>query len=88
MYYDIIESGKRIKEMRKKMGMTQEQLAEKLNVSVNTIGNIERGSNGTTLDLMGMMAVIFDSSVDYLAFGRNVMELSDMEMRVVKAMRE
>ena len=28
MYYDIVESGKRIKEMRKKAGMTQAELAE------------------------------------------------------------
>ena len=28
MYYDIVESGKRIKEMRKKAGLTQAQLAE------------------------------------------------------------
>ena len=34
---------KRIKEARKLAGLTQEQLAEKLNVSQNTIAKIECG---------------------------------------------
>ena len=34
MYYDIVESGKRIKEMRKKAGMTQAELAEKLGIYI------------------------------------------------------
>ena len=33
MYYDQKESGKRIAALRKEKGMTQEQLAEKLNIS-------------------------------------------------------
>ena len=33
MYYDIKESGKRIKELRRKAGMTQEELASKINMS-------------------------------------------------------
>ena len=32
MYYDQKESGKRIAALRKEKGMTQEQLAEKLNI--------------------------------------------------------
>lgn len=43
MYYDQKESGKRIAALRKKKGLTQEQLAEKLNISTSTLGKIERG---------------------------------------------
>lgn len=32
MYYDLVESGKRIKALRKEHGLTQEQLAEQLGV--------------------------------------------------------
>jgi DNA-binding XRE family transcriptional regulator len=46
MYYDIKESGKRIKELRKKAGMTQEGLANRLNISTVAISNMERGVNG------------------------------------------
>lgn len=43
MYYDIVESGKRIKEMKKKAGMTQEQLAEEIGISREVIARIETG---------------------------------------------
>lgn len=73
MYYDIIESGKRIKEMRKKAGLTQEQLAEKIGVSTNMISKIEQGVSGTTLDSIGVIAEALSSTVEYLAYGRSVM---------------
>ncbi len=37
--------GQRIKDLRKSLGMTQEQLAEKANISVTFIGLTERGIN-------------------------------------------
>ena len=69
MYYDIKESGKRIKELRKKAGMTQESLANRLNMSTVAISNMERGVNGVSLDMMGILADALNSSVDYIAFG-------------------
>ena len=44
MYYDLVESGKRIKALRKEHGLTQEQLAEQLGVAANTIARIETRS--------------------------------------------
>lgn len=41
--YDIKESGARIKELRLKKGVTQEQMANDLGVTVETISRIERG---------------------------------------------
>ena len=46
MYYDLVESGKRIKALRKEHGLTQEQLAEQLGVAANTIARIETGNRG------------------------------------------
>ncbi|MEQ2547334.1 helix-turn-helix transcriptional regulator [Dorea ammoniilytica] len=43
MRHDIKECGKRIQQLRKERELTQEQLAEKLNVSQNTIAKIESG---------------------------------------------
>ena len=37
--------GKRIKERREQLGMTQEQLAEKLGLATNYISTIERGAS-------------------------------------------
>ena len=44
MYYDLVESGKRIRELRKQFGLTQEELAERLGVALNTISRIEIGN--------------------------------------------
>ena len=50
MYYDPKESGKRIQTMRNSMGLTQEQLAEKVNISTNHLGAIEREVKTPTMD--------------------------------------
>lgn len=41
--------GKRVRELRKKRGLTQEQLAERANVDVKYLGNIERGRENPTI---------------------------------------
>ena len=64
MYYDIVESGKRIKEMRKRAGMTQEQLAEELGVSRESLAKIETGKNGTSVDGIVNFANYFNVTTD------------------------
>lgn len=69
MYYDQKESGKRIAALRKEKGLTQEQLAEKINISTSTLGKIERGIQGFSIDLLIEMAIFFDISTDYILIG-------------------
>lgn len=66
MYYDQKESGKRIAALRKEKGMTQEQLAEKLNISTSTLGKIERGIQGFSIDLLIEIGIFFGISTDYI----------------------
>ena len=70
MYYDLVESGKRIKALRKKHGLTQEQLAEQLGVAANTIARIETGNRGISIDLAIELVVRFDTTLDYIFLGR------------------
>ena len=70
MYYDMKESGLRIQELRKGMGITQDQLAERINSSLSTIGKIERGINGVSIDLLIEFAMLFDTSLDYIILGK------------------
>ena len=86
MYYDIKESGMRIKEMRKKAGLTQEKLAEKMNLSTNMISKMEQGVSGTTLDNIGIIAEILNTTVDYLAYGRSVMVVPEELRSAFEAM--
>ena len=70
MYYDQKKSGERIKVLRKAYGYTQEELADKLNISAGHIGKIETGSKGVSIDLMIDLAEIFQVSLDYLILGK------------------
>ena len=70
MYYDSVESGKRIRKLRKQNGLTQEQLADLLGVALNTISRIEVGSRGISIDLAIELAVHFDTTLDYIFMGR------------------
>ncbi len=70
MYYDLVESGKRIRKLRKQNGLTQEQLADLLGVALNTISRIEVGSRGISIDLAIELAVHFDTTLDYIFMGR------------------
>lgn len=58
--------GQRIREERQKLHLTQEQLAEKINVSTTYIGFIERGERSITLGKLVLLANVLGVSVDYL----------------------
>ena len=64
MYYDIVESGKRIKEMRKKAGVTQEELADAIGMTREALARIETGKNGTSVDGIINLAHYFKTSTD------------------------
>ena len=75
MYFNQVEFGKRIRELRRKTGLTQEQLSEELNISVEQLRKMECSSRGPSLDLLIFLAVYFDVSTDYLLMGRDYVNL-------------
>lgn len=58
--------GDRIKEARKKKGFTQEQLAERLDVSVEFVGQIERGLKLPSMNVFIKLIEALNVSADYL----------------------
>jgi transcriptional regulator with XRE-family HTH domain len=56
----------RIKEQRLKYGFTQQQTAEMIGLTGNSIIEIEKGRNKTTLDNAVKLAELFGVSLDYL----------------------
>jgi transcriptional regulator with XRE-family HTH domain len=48
--------GVRIAEVRKKKGMTQKKLAEKMGISPTYLSSIERGKENPTLDMLIILA--------------------------------
>lgn len=71
--------GNFLKELRKEKGMTQEQLAEYLNVSGRTISRWETGSNLPDVDILIHLS-------DY--YGVDIRELLDGERRSEKMNKE
>ena len=61
--------GKRIRELREKFGMTQENLAEAIEVSVPYVSHIERGMKRPSLQILVRIAVAFEITVDTLLIG-------------------
>ena len=76
--------GRRIRAARKAKGWTREQVAEKVELSVNTMADIERGKSGTRLENFVRLCRLLDLSADYVLFG----EASDGAARVADLLRD
>lgn len=63
---DRVAFGKRIKEARNKAHFTQEVLAEKADIAVTYLGEIERGEKTPSLDVLISLAESLEVSCDYL----------------------
>lgn len=64
-----MELERRLVELRKEKNLSQEELAEKLYVSRQTISNWERGKTYPDIDSLLLMATYFDVSLDNLIKG-------------------
>ena len=70
MYFNREDYGSRIRSLRKKRGLTQEQLAEKMNVSTPYIAKSETGKQTGPVELAVEFAAFFEVSLDYLLVGK------------------
>lgn len=58
--------GLKISNLRKQHGMTQEQLAEKLEISIKHCSSVERGLSCLSLEKLIEASNLFDVSLDFL----------------------
>ena len=63
------EIGTRIAELRRAHKLTQEALAEKLNVTTKHISHVERGCASLSVKALIELSQVFDCSIDYIIFG-------------------
>lgn len=61
-----INLGKNIKERRKKLNLSQQALADKLELSLNFVGKIEVAFSKPSLDTVIKIAKVLDTSVSDL----------------------
>lgn len=85
MKYEI---GNRIRKYRKDSGLTQEQLAEKINVTKSRVSNWEQGINRPDADIIGLICRALNvSPSDLLDVHLTDDELSEHEKQVINAYR-
>ncbi len=55
--------GRQVSKFRKATGLTQEQLAEKISVALETISRMERGVNAPSIKTLGKIGVVLGVSI-------------------------
>ena len=75
--------GNFLKNLRKEKGITQEMLAEKLNVSGRTISRWETGSNMPDISLLIELAEFYDISIPEIVNGERKNEKMNEEVKEV-----
>lgn len=61
----------RIRKAREELGYTREKFAEKLDVSVSYLAELERGRSGISVKTLVKVCNILGLSADYILFGTN-----------------
>ena len=59
----------RIRKARENMGYTREKFAEKLDVSVSYLAELERGRTGISVKMLVKVCNVLGLSADYVLFG-------------------
>ncbi len=63
--------GNRIVNRRKKLHLTQEQIAEYMNVSIQMVSNLERGNKAIKIENLIKLCDILKTSADYILTGKH-----------------
>lgn len=66
MSYTLKNIGEKIRQCRKEHNLTQEQLAEKIDIAPNYLGQIENGRRGVNLTNLVKIANELDITFDFL----------------------
>lgn len=61
---NLLKFGKRLKEIRLKRKLTQAELAEKIELSTNFVGMVERGLRNTSIDKLFSIAEALDVTLE------------------------
>ncbi len=74
------EMGQRLKKRRKEMNMTQEQLSDRLNISIKHYSEVERGITGLSVENIIKISNVLGISIDYILKGEAEKEIFPQDM--------
>lgn len=77
-----MEFGEQIKSVRKNQNMTQEQFAEKINVTRQAVSNWENNRNLPDIEMLIQISTVFHVSLDQLILGGN--NMNKMTEKLIK----
>lgn len=66
----LLQMGKRIADRRKELHLTQEQVADRIDVSSQTISFVELGKKAIRPENLAKLCQTLDVSSDYILFGK------------------
>ena len=91
--------GYRISARRKQLNLTQEQIAEKMDVSIQMISNLERGNKAIKIENLIKLSTILKVSTDYILTGnhtdsdldnisKKLSQLSENDLKMIEMLIE
>lgn len=80
--------GNRVKERRKEKNMTQEFLAEKADLSVGYISQLERGISKITLDVLYKIADVLEYDINLLITGTSTQQSSYLQSEICSQLEQ
>ena len=67
----MLHMGERIKKLRQQHNLTQNQLAERFDLSISTISSYEAGTRYPSYEILMKLAANLHTTTDYLISGNN-----------------
>lgn len=70
--YELLKQiGNTVRKQREFLGLTRDEMAEKLELSVNFCSDIELGKKGMSLQTLAKIANVLHVSTDYIVLGKS-----------------
>lgn len=84
---DYLKLGLKIKEIRRKKGLTQDNLAELVNCNTSHISNIENNHTKVSLNVLLAIANALNTSIDYILSEQYKNSSLALDNAIVRALR-
>lgn len=80
MNHQYAETGNRILQLRKSRNLTREKLAEKADISVQFLADIERGRKNMTITTLRKLASALCITADFIINGDETIDIFEQEL--------
>lgn len=77
----MVKYGDRLRSLRENLGLSQKELADRLNINRSTYARYETSSTQPDYDILDALANFYDVSVDYLLGRTNIYQTQTKEER-------